>query len=444
MKKILLTNISALAFSTLSVFGASSSTLVELPKMPWPESQERLTSLIKKTIADPTYEKREFRVDVLGEDFESFCTWEDSISSQLTYPVSMSFSNEKAGEKKPCGFPDCTLKITLTNYALREERSRQSEGDVCKFYGQPPSFRSNCSKEMNSDTFHNLLVRANLQPDELDKGKYDSREQTPIDVRPITLLSTTLEEATPEFQSFIESFLRKSMKKFVVLIFNLPPNAKFTVYDLYHHKIIKDMETAALFMPATTILENDEKRIYLLFRNTMRNTLDLHGLTRDKAKEKVIQFISEKYKNFDTDCFIITGQGKHSENSIPILKNILPEWLSELEKKEMIESHNFDEKNPGICDIVLPAPLTLENDPKNEIPEMLKQIMRAGGISAIRASSEQKGQFFIMLPYARNDKPHEIKGKKEVRIKSDGKHLPKAPAQKQNEGKKKYSEKKQK
>ncbi|MBI4508559.1 MAG: Smr/MutS family protein [Deltaproteobacteria bacterium] len=55
--------------------------------------------------------------------------------------------------------------------------------------------------------------------------------------------------------------------------------------------------------------------------------LDLHGLKRDEAKERVERFIAESRRTSRRCVLIIHGRGFHSKDQIPVLKQALRNWL---------------------------------------------------------------------------------------------------------------------
>lgn len=89
-------------------------------------------------------------------------------------------------------------------------------------------------------------------------------------------------------------------------------------------------------------------------RNTMRrfkreefgvdNTLDLHGLTEDKAYKAVYNFITSSYLSGKRCILIITGKGSvHPDEDIfapkGVLKDRVPQWLQTDELKQLILSY---------------------------------------------------------------------------------------------------------
>ena len=59
-------------------------------------------------------------------------------------------------------------------------------------------------------------------------------------------------------------------------------------------------------------------------------TIDLHGLTLEEAKEKVAKGLEGAYQHHEQVVRIIHGQGKHSE-FFPVLKSFVRHYLEESE-----------------------------------------------------------------------------------------------------------------
>jgi DNA-nicking Smr family endonuclease len=55
--------------------------------------------------------------------------------------------------------------------------------------------------------------------------------------------------------------------------------------------------------------------------------IDLHGLTKQEAEERVSDFLLQSYRHGLRCVLIVHGRGLNSENHIPVLKKRLPAWL---------------------------------------------------------------------------------------------------------------------
>ncbi len=60
----------------------------------------------------------------------------------------------------------------------------------------------------------------------------------------------------------------------------------------------------------------------------IQGTLDLHGLTRDKAQAAVDPFITQARRDGHRCVLVITGKGLNSEAQIPVLRTALQQWLT--------------------------------------------------------------------------------------------------------------------
>ena len=61
---------------------------------------------------------------------------------------------------------------------------------------------------------------------------------------------------------------------------------------------------------------------------SFRRHIDLHGHSRDEAKEIVTRFVSEARRDGERCVLVITGRGKSSPTGISVLREALPRWLS--------------------------------------------------------------------------------------------------------------------
>lgn len=58
-----------------------------------------------------------------------------------------------------------------------------------------------------------------------------------------------------------------------------------------------------------------------------RAHLDLHGMTREAARDAVERFITEKRREHHRSVLIVHGRGHNSKDNIPVLKGLLRSWL---------------------------------------------------------------------------------------------------------------------
>ena len=77
-------------------------------------------------------------------------------------------------------------------------------------------------------------------------------------------------------------------------------------------------------------IEGLDRRVLQKLRRgefAFRDHLDLHGMTRDEAREEVETFISEAHSAGRRCVLIVHGRGNNSKGNIPVLKVALKAWL---------------------------------------------------------------------------------------------------------------------
>lgn len=66
-------------------------------------------------------------------------------------------------------------------------------------------------------------------------------------------------------------------------------------------------------------------------------TLDLHGMTRDRAFTALMQFLESHYRAGSRCLLVITGKGgKPPTKEAGVLKGLVPRWLAEPEPRRML------------------------------------------------------------------------------------------------------------
>jgi DNA-nicking Smr family endonuclease len=55
--------------------------------------------------------------------------------------------------------------------------------------------------------------------------------------------------------------------------------------------------------------------------------VDLHGLTREEARDRVARFLLDSRRAGRRCVLIVHGRGNHSKDSIPVLKQAVRSWL---------------------------------------------------------------------------------------------------------------------
>jgi DNA-nicking Smr family endonuclease len=64
-------------------------------------------------------------------------------------------------------------------------------------------------------------------------------------------------------------------------------------------------------------------------RWVVQTSLDLHGHTRDEARTALVHFLADCQKTARRCVRIVHGKGRHSPDREPVLKNLVPGWLSQ-------------------------------------------------------------------------------------------------------------------
>jgi len=73
-----------------------------------------------------------------------------------------------------------------------------------------------------------------------------------------------------------------------------------------------------------------DRRLLRQLRNgdfALQGHVDLHGMTRDEAKQRVIKFVDESRRAGRRCVLIVHGRGLHSKDQIPVLKEAVRTWL---------------------------------------------------------------------------------------------------------------------
>lgn len=62
--------------------------------------------------------------------------------------------------------------------------------------------------------------------------------------------------------------------------------------------------------------------------HSYRRHIDLHGHSKDEAKDALAKFISESRRSGERCILVVTGRGRKSPGGISVLRESLPRWLS--------------------------------------------------------------------------------------------------------------------
>ncbi len=61
---------------------------------------------------------------------------------------------------------------------------------------------------------------------------------------------------------------------------------------------------------------------------SVQDYLDLHGLTRQEAEAQLCNFLNRSYSLGYRCVLVVHGKGNNSKDSIPVLKEMVPQWLT--------------------------------------------------------------------------------------------------------------------
>ena len=353
----------------------SDESDIHLPDTPWINLKPYLEDLIRLTLSDPMCEERIIHFKRLGKDSEEYFEWKDSLRKSFSYPISIGSGNGGAeGIKVDGKYEKYNSFLRISNYTKKEQEAR--EFPYKKFGG---TFNES---QVNLRTFYNIMARVGFTEDDFAKGKYGYQDQ--IYVKPVRLKNKVLGECAIEMKENILSTLERVTQPYVAFILELDKNVPYTLLELRSYKgresFFHEIE------PLAKIVEQEENRIYIVYYNDKRSTLDLHELALNEAKEKVANFIKEKYNNFEIECTIIPGRGNHvnSNGSSGVLNQMLPIWAGSPELKPYVKDINLC-NGGGLYKINLiePVHITLTS---NEFEEDVEKV------SYFISSQNEKGQ----------------------------------------------------
>ncbi|MDB5960082.1 MAG: mismatch repair protein MutS [Massilia sp.] len=97
--------------------------------------------------------------------------------------------------------------------------------------------------------------------------------------------------------------------------------------------LVEDDPSVAYARPGVgpDVIRKLKKRVW-----PVQDELDLHGLTRDHAREQVSDFIHRASRRGVRCVRIVHGRGYGSPNGEPVLRAMLHSWLVQLEKNEVV------------------------------------------------------------------------------------------------------------
>ncbi|MGM0432877.1 MAG: Smr/MutS family protein [Spirochaetota bacterium] len=90
--------------------------------------------------------------------------------------------------------------------------------------------------------------------------------------------------------------------------------------------------------------QEKQQRKARLKRMKPQRTLDLHGMTTDQASEQVFEFLSTSVAEGLEKVLLVHGKGYHSDNGVPVLKNVAYECL---ERSPYAGEHGIPDRTLG-------------------------------------------------------------------------------------------------
>jgi len=93
----------------------------------------------------------------------------------------------------------------------------------------------------------------------------------------------------------------------------------------------------------------------------VQDELDLHGLRRDDARDRVGDFLASAGKRKLRCLCVIHGKGLGSKGGEPVLRSMVHSWLEQKEEVIAFCAANVDGRNHGALIVLLRAALTAKN-----------------------------------------------------------------------------------
>jgi hypothetical protein len=334
----------------------------------WKYLRPYLEMLLSHTAGIPSFESREFRYSIVREDFKNYVQWERKAIQEFSHPISIGRSNISCeGERVDGVYAVYHQLLFLHNSTQANEEARKDFS--YHFHGGELNENS-----LNPRNFYDLMVRAGFRKKDFKKGKHGFQDK--VLVKPITLVASTSELIGREFKDTVFSTLKKAKHPYVAFAFSLKDDSPINVNDLY----LKNSEIINFPQILAIILSTQENRLYLCFYNNARCMLDLHGMSSQEALERSINFIKEKFDNFESNCTVITGRGNHinTNGSQAVLSNSFKKWVKEPELKTFVKSIRAISNNGGYkVNLYKPSKLILTGlDEKKHTDMIVAEILQ--------------------------------------------------------------------
>ncbi|EFC48834.1 predicted protein [Naegleria gruberi] len=283
----------------------------------WKQIWPYLDYLIDETCKDSSIIEREIEFNLKSSKCESYteeddsaitkyCEWNEEYFKQLRYPFAFGTGRNNF----------LTSYIKLSNYTMKEMEARKLDFHF---------FKGEMSEEnICPSTFYNLIARVGLTRDHLLNGKHGFKDMIRVFPYKVESSLANSESFSQDVEKYINNKLENTHQPYVVFVFSF--DSDFTV-----KRGIVNYYNAFNIYPSATIIETTENRVYYCFENNRKKTIDLHKMSVEEAKTRVLELIQERYEYRDREFSIITGKGNHvNENGTSgVLRELIGKLLKE-------------------------------------------------------------------------------------------------------------------
>ncbi|MDQ7001565.1 MAG: Smr/MutS family protein [Ghiorsea sp.] len=118
-----------------------------------------------------------------------------------------------------------------------------------------------------------------------------------------------------------------------------------------HHARLSVQHISAYELKSDSVSTKDMKK---LAQMNIQHELDLHGLTQAQAEQALSQFFNISLTHQARYLSIIHGQGRHSKEGSPVLKDLTYQWLEHgLFSSHILIAIPSRQSRGGACNILL-------------------------------------------------------------------------------------------
>jgi DNA-nicking Smr family endonuclease len=127
----------------------------------------------------------------------------------------------------------------------------------------------------------------------------------------------------------------------------------------------QDQKDWKKFINSNEKLENKDKTIIKIEKNSNYKSIDLHGYTLENANKVISDFIDKCYSDDVKKIKVITGKGSRSKNkqdpylstNLSILKYSVPDYIKNniklMKKIKLLDLDSVNDKSQGTFNIIL-------------------------------------------------------------------------------------------